>query len=149
MYEIYREVKSMQRGIPFRIADPKKPILLIDNVFVNQQGPFCFAVDTAATVTVLSPELAQRLGYTQEEDKQNEAAGVGAGGQLQGVSLVTLESLRVGDNEVADLQAAIVDLKDVQQMIDELEGLLGYNFLSKFRITLDYQEQLILFEPYS
>lgn len=130
------------KAVPFRLADEKKPLILIE-VSVNNQGPFSFVVDTGATFTVLSPETAQKVGLDPISGVKD--AGHGVGGQVQ-VSLVSLESLRVGETEVKDLKVAIMDLTNLKQILGDLDGVIGYNFLSKFRVTIDYPQQVISFE---
>lgn len=47
--------------IPFRIAKPDRPLLLID-VLVNNLGTYPFILDTGASQTVVSSLLAQQMG---------------------------------------------------------------------------------------
>lgn len=131
---------STSKGIPFRLANEKKPIILVE-ANVNDQGPFSFVIDTGATMPVLSPEAAHKLGLAS--DKQDVAHG--AGGQMQ-ASLVSLKSLRVGETEVRDIKAAIVDLTNLKQVVGDIDGIIGYTFLSKFRVIIDYPQRAISFE---
>jgi len=132
--------------VSFQLASEKKPIPLVE-AHVNHQGPFTFAIDTGATITVLSPELARQLGLHSAEEERRDK-GVGAGGEFK-VSLIALESLSIGTVELKNISAAIMDLGAIKQAIEKLDGVIGYNFLSKFRVTIDYQEQTIRFDPYS
>jgi clan AA aspartic protease (TIGR02281 family) len=133
-----------QKAVPFRLADEKKKPLIFIEVWVNNQGPFSFVVDTGATITVLSPETAQKVGLDLSSGAKD--TGHGAGGQVQ-VSLVSLESLRIGETEIKDLKAAIMDLTNLKQVLGYLDGVIGYNFLSKFRVIIDYPKRVISFEP--
>ncbi len=133
-----------QTVVPFRLADEKKKPLILIEVWVNNQGPFSFVVDTGATVTVLSPETAQKAGLDLTSGVKDTAHG--AGGQVQ-ASLVSLESLRIGEIEIKDLQAAIMDLTNLKQILGDLDGVIGYNFLSQFRVMIDYPQRVISFEP--
>lgn len=129
------------KGIPFRLADEKKPLILIE-VSINDQGPFSFVLDTGATMSVLSPETAHKLGL----DSGREDTAYAAGGQVQ-VSLIELKSLRVGGTEVKNLKAAIMDLTNLKKVIGDIDGVIGYSFLSKFRVVINYPEKMISFEP--
>jgi len=79
--------------IKFRLASEKKPLIIL-KVKANSQGPFDFALDTGATMTVLDHKTAQKLGITAS----TPAKGTGAGGQLS-VSLTRLKSLAIGKLE--------------------------------------------------
>lgn len=126
--------------IKFRLASEKKPLIILE-VNVNGQGPFDFALDTGATMTVLCHKTAQKLGITAS----TPAKGTGAGGQLA-VSLTRLGSLAIGELEVKDLQVAVMDLTGVSQAAGtEIAGVIGYNLLEKFRVTIDYPKRKILF----
>ena len=59
-----------------------------------------------------------------------------------------VDSLRVGGATVEDLTACEVDLPHAADMGIEMDGLLGLNFLKPFRVTLDFErEVLTLREP--
>ncbi len=56
--------------------------------------------------------------------------------------LITLESIEIGGMEVKDLTAAIHDaLPD-----PTISGLLGLNFLNKFRIDIDTDKSILYLE---
>lgn len=76
--------------VSFRLGAPQKPVILVD-VMVNGSGPYQFALDTGASVTVLSQGLANDLRIASGDP----AAGMGAGGQVA-VTLTSLDSLQVG-----------------------------------------------------
>jgi clan AA aspartic protease (TIGR02281 family) len=132
------------KGIPFRLADEKKKPLILIEASINNQGPYSFVIDTGATMTVLSPEIARKLELDLSSDTKDTAHG--AGGQMQ-VSLVSLKSLRIGEAEAKDLKAAVMDLTSLKQIIGDFDGVIGYNFLFQFRVMIDYPQKVISFEP--
>jgi len=120
--------------VPFRLAAPAKPLVLVP-AFVNGRGPHTFVLDTGASATVLSPGLAATLRI---ETVAAEPM-TGAGGMLQ-ATLGRAGSLTVGGATLEDVAVRVADsLPDLVSAGDtRLDGILGYNFLRHFRVTLDY-----------
>ena len=118
----------------FRLAGPVKPLVLVP-AFVNGHGPHTFVLDTGASSTVLSPGLAAALRI---ETVATEPM-TGAGGTLQ-ATLGRVGSLAVGGASLHDVSVAVADfLTELGNVVGErLDGVLGYNFLRHFRVTLDY-----------
>lgn len=127
--------------VSFRLGAPQKPVILVD-VMVNGSGPYQFALDTGASVTVLSEGLVNDLRIASGDP----VAGMGAGGQVA-VTLTSLDSLQVGDDRVDNLQAAVMDLAPLSDAAQaQLDGIVGYTYLSKFRVTIDYRKRLLTLE---
>ncbi len=76
--------------VSFQIASAAKPVILVPT-WINEQGPYEFALDTGASLTVVSEDLARSLQVQAEEARQ----GIGAGGKVA-VSMGRVESLAVG-----------------------------------------------------
>ena len=135
---------SVPGEIPFRLAGPADAAIIVP-VFVNGEGPFDFVLDTGATFTCLEPMLSRRLRLRERPGTVGVGAGIGSAGQVR---LVQLDSLRVGGTTVEDLTACEVDLPNAAAVGIEMDGLLGLNFLKPFRVTLDFErEVLTLREP--
>jgi predicted aspartyl protease len=121
-------------SVGFQLAHLSKPIVVVP-VLVNGSGPHPFVLDTGASMTVLSTHLAKDLGVA--------GAGApvlaGAGGAAS-ASLGTLRTLRIGSTELENVQAVISDFLDnLSRMIEtDVKGIIGYNALSHFAITIDY-----------
>ena len=105
---------------------------LIVPVNLNNQKSVNLILDTGATMTVISTDVAIELGLTS--DSENQIATVNtAGGPVQ-VNLTRVESMGVKGAKAKNVVVAIHDLPDVQPGID---GLLGMSFLNNFLVTLD------------
>ncbi|MFQ5776922.1 MAG: TIGR02281 family clan AA aspartic protease [Terriglobia bacterium] len=127
----------MPTEINFRLADAEKPIILVPT-FVNGRGPYDFVLDTGASVTVLSAALAQSIGIKSGGAK--EGMGCGAGGKVE-LSTGHVKSLAIGGAKQENLQVAIADLSALSQAVGaQLEGIVGYNYLKDFKVTIDYSK---------
>ena len=128
----------MPNEVSFRLGNPAKPIILVPT-WVNAMGPYDFALDTGASLTILSAELAQSLGVK----RGGRIQGMGAGGALE-VSIASVDWLAIGQSVVKGLQVAVMDLNALGQAAGvKLLGIIGYNFLKSFRVTIDYRRNLL------
>jgi predicted aspartyl protease len=123
----------------FKLAHPSKPLVLIP-VLVNGEGPYIFALDTGASTTVVSSEIAQLLAI--------ESTGIpqmtGAGGAMQG-SKGVVRSLAVGNARLENLAIVTADFLTMLSQIvkTKLDGIIGYNFLKEFEVTIDYPNETL------
>lgn len=121
-------------------AGPNRAALVVP-VHVNGRGPYDFVLDTGATLTCVSEELAAELSLPEATGQIGFGAGVGGSGRMR---LVRVDSLRVGAARAADLQACALDLGSAQSIGIEFAGLLGLNFLRSFRVVLDFERDMIV-----
>ena len=127
--------------VDFEVSNPDHPLLMIP-VFVNGTGPHRFVLDTGASLTMLSRALASTLGLAGG----TAAEGTGAGGSLE-VSLHTIDEVSVGGVHATDVEVAVGDLTAIEAAIGgALDGILGYNFLSRFAVTIDYARRIVTFQ---
>ena len=111
----------------------------IAQVVLNGSPPVRFLVDTGASVTLVSPALAKRVGI-------EPVAGI-AGTTLQTVAGQTvgaagfIRSVRVGSVEARDVPVIIHD-----PGLD-VDGILGNSFLGRFAVTFDTDLRLLHLRP--
>ena len=109
-----------------------------------------FLFDTGASITVLDSTFAATHGIATEGHMQ--AAGAGASG---GAAFARLRSLAVrapdGDGvELHDLQVAVLSVNPMfaPYFWREMAGIVGYDFISRFVVTLDFDRGvLVLRDP--
>jgi len=123
-----------EREIALHWANPEDPLVVVP-VFVNEKGPYDFALDTGASSTLISLELAAEFGLATEKISQ-----LTAGGGNGIVSRVRLGSLSVGAVRQENLAAAASDflMQLNAELGSKLQGIVGYDFLRFYRVTLDY-----------
>lgn len=106
--------------------------LLVVQVQINGSREARLVLDTGASHTILSYAIARDLGILSEQRGTTVTLKTAAG-QVQ-ADMIRLHSIRVGDAEVQNSQAAIYDVPDAPAGV---EGLLGLTFLHQFAVTLD------------
>jgi len=125
--------------VAFRLASPVKPLVLV-SAFVEGKGPYTFAVDTGASMTAVSSELASALRIEAAED----GSMTGAGGMLK-AAVGRVASLTVGAASLENLSVVVSEfLETIGQAVGgRLDGVVGYNFLRRFRVTIDYPNSML------
>jgi predicted aspartyl protease len=130
-------------GVHYEIA-PSKPLVVL-SVEVNGRGPYRFCLDTGTSMTAISPALAAALAIPM---KPGARPGAGAGGSIS-VSFGMLESFAVGPHRVGDIDVTSADFFSsiAKACGTDIDGIVGYNFLKRFRVTIDYPGTRLLLEP--
>lgn len=108
------------------------------SVVLNQSITGNLMLDTGATHTVISQRLARLLSL-----RAIGKSPVSTVGGVIAVNIARLRSLKVGEAEVTDLQIIVHDFSRDPRV----EGLLGMDFLGRFRFGLDAQRQLLVLSP--
>ena len=131
------------QALPFRLAHSSKPLILFD-AYIDELGPFNFALDTGASTTAVSPSLASRLKVhlTAIPDV------TGGGGSIK-ASSARVRSLRVGSNTAYEVDIAVTGALDVVSTAlgQKLDGILGYNFLRLYRVLIDFPNATLHLRP--
>jgi predicted aspartyl protease len=131
--------QSLPSSMPLKLARPDRPIILVD-VLVNTRKAYQFILDTGASQTVVSPGLAQQMGM---KDTRQDSL-IGAGGDVTS-SAGTLDSLRIGETSLEGVHVIAADvLSPLSQAVRvNIDGILGYNVLRKFKLIVDYPNELL------
>ena len=135
--------RTSSNWTPFDIAAQDKPLILVQAI-VNDQGPFQFAVDTGASRTILSAELAAKLAL----ETIGERPAVGGGGQVN-ILAGNVKSLAVGDAIAKDHAIGVGEFLSMlsKALQTKLDGIVGYNFLNQFRVRIDYPARILELVP--
>ena len=99
-------------------------------VFINDQGPFQFAVDTAASASVVADDLVERLGIAPAGLlDMHTVIGV------ERVQAVRARSLSSGSLEAGDVRLAV----GTRPGLIGLDGLLGLDLLADQRLVMRFR----------
>ena len=125
--------------IPVRMERTKVLVpVTLTNAFSSVTA--VLVVDTGASRTMISKRLARELRLLATDTRTGE--GVGAS-FVADVSQV--ESVRVGDAEIKNIRVTIHDGSNAFGG----EGLLGFDFLGRFRMSLDADKSVMVLTPRS
>ncbi len=141
-----KRVESFTRGaqteIPIRLANPAKPLILVD-VHANGRGPFQFAIDTGTSTTAITPDLAKQFGL------KTSSVGAGTtGGAPVDFAAASLQSFQLGGAKIDNMTVVVADFFEMLSSAigAKLDGIVGYNFLRNYKVVIDYPgETLTLF----
>jgi predicted aspartyl protease/thioredoxin-like negative regulator of GroEL len=109
--------------------------------------PLNFIVDTGASISVISQELANTEDMTRFEQKTRLRV-FGAAGVSEDVMTLLLPRVSFGDYTHANLSAAVLDMSAINETSGfEQTGIIGGNVLRRFRVTFDFQRGLVRLDP--
>lgn len=114
------------------------------NVTVNGKGPCRFIFDSGAGGIAVNRRLAEtanliRLGTA-------EARGVGGADSSE---IYQVDSLEIAGLRLTDLPGSAINLEPLEAGTGaQIDGIIGYDLLSRFVISVDYaRHQLIIYRP--
>lgn len=132
------KLKSLEGKIVVRFTPGSKyvPVHGDLNGTVRQK----FIIDTGATLSTIPAGTARDLGI--RIDQNNPIRIFYTAGGVQKAPEVVLTSLRIGEWVIHDVKALVVDLPQQPEL-----GLLGLNYLNKFRMNLNSEQGILTLEP--
>jgi hypothetical protein len=123
--------------VPFEILKSKHMAVMVK---VNGQGPFRLIFDTGAPYNLLSRKVAGAAGLGKKKP----------GLALPGLGMYKVNTLQLGDVRVENLQAMVFDhptVKLLAKHVGPLEGIVGFSFFARYKVTIDYQKKELTFVP--
>lgn len=109
---------------------------------VQGAKPFQALVDTGTFGTLLPSEVAMKLRLKPLQ----EFSIVRANGKETRAALAVVPKLRLGKAEGKDVRVVFVS-QDSPSEFDRSRGVLGMDFLSQFKVTIDYDRQIMTLTP--
>ena len=100
-----------------------------------------FIVDTGAVTTVLSHSMAAELGVDEKTPGAKVNMGIAGVGGFEGTVLkIPNVTFKTAKNAEVFPQVVAIDLKQISKTIGtEVAGIVGHDFFSDYKLTLDYQ----------
>jgi clan AA aspartic protease (TIGR02281 family) len=132
------ELKGRENRIVISFSPGAKDIPVAATI--NEQLDQEFLVDTGASFVTVPLAAVKALGL--EETMSPDRREVRTAGGTVYASTVTLAAVELEGWVVADIQALVLDLPDRPGV-----GLLGLNFLNRFRMDLHADEGMLILEP--
>lgn len=108
--------------------------------------PQNFIVDTGASISVISEQLAMREEMSRFAQKSHLKV-YGAAGVSDDVQMLMLPHVTLGSYTHPNLSAAVLDMEPINETSGfEQSGIIGGNILRFFRVTFDFQRGIIKLE---
>ncbi|MCX5667322.1 MAG: retropepsin-like aspartic protease [Candidatus Omnitrophica bacterium] len=117
---------------------------IIAEVLLNNSVKVNLALDTGASIVVLSRKAGEELGIDLSDTKKDVMEMQLADGSKTMAKAIVLDSVKIQDVEVKGVRAAI--MIDEVPTIGMTEGLLGMSFLGKFNIKVDLKSMKMTLE---
>jgi hypothetical protein len=121
--------------VPFTLYDAG---ILVD-VSIDGKPPLPFVLDSGG-VNLLTVEAAKKLGV----QPQGNIAGNGVGANAFTAHFAQIKRYQIGSAELLDQQFLIIPLPPIFSYRGNQEpvaGLIGYEVLRRFQVTIDYQHR--------
>ena len=132
------ELKAQEGKIIINFTPGTRQIPL--SAVLNGRANQNFIVDTGASLLTIPRSAAEELGL--EVDASSPMRKVYTAGGVKYAPEVTLFSITVEGWEETDLKALVLDLPNQSEW-----GLLGMNYLRRFRMDINTENGVLLLEP--
>ena len=117
---------------------------MVVQVKINGKGPYRLIFDTGAPFTLLNNKVAKEAGVLPKDFRPPLFALFGQAGQFK------IDNIELGQVKVGNLQTQVMDhptVGAIASVVGPIEGILGFNFFGKYRMTIDYQAKEMTFVP--
>ncbi|MCK3683829.1 aspartyl protease family protein [Maribellus sp. YY47] len=138
----------MRTKIPIKIIELEHSnfhLLVSSNFYDETEG--MWVIDTGASKSVFDQNLEKYVARVEERTEDLHSAGIGA--EPMKSSLCTLKDISFGKLKVTAMGAALLDLNHINELYAnatdvQICGLLGGDFLMKYRAVVDYKRELLI-----
>jgi hypothetical protein len=110
---------------------------------VNGKGPYRVIFDTGAPISLLNNKVAKEAGLLKDAPKPLFNL-FGMGGEVK------IKMLQVGDLQAEGVTAIVMDhptIEAISSVLGPIEGIVGFPFFARYKMTLDYQAKQMTFVP--
>jgi len=129
------------------------PAQIVSNYIIvstkwDKRGAYNFLIDTGASMTLITPALAQRYGTPVKPLTPNGNTDVtvrSAEGDTTTLQQVTLRRLELGEATFENIPALVYDCSSLSVHLGiHIDGILGFPLFRETVLTLDYPHRRIL-----
>jgi hypothetical protein len=127
--------------VPFELLKSGHMAVMVK---VNGKGPYRLIFDTGAPITLLNTKLAKAAGVLRDVPESPLAGLFGGGAQ------VTVKEVQVGEQKAENVAAVVMDhpvVEAISRALGPIEGIVGFPFFARYKMTLDYQAKTLTFVP--
>ena len=115
---------------------------IIVHATINDRGPFRFALDTGASISVIFDKTQEDAGLELLAGEQVLIHGMIGSGRFP---LTTVDELKIGNESWRDARIAILPANN--PVAAEVHGILGVDFLSRYAVGVSAKERVVRLYP--
>jgi hypothetical protein len=127
--------------VPFELIQSKHIAIKIR---INGKGPYRVIFDTGAPITLLNNKVAKAAGILPRNFKPPVFSFFGSAGQF------TIKTLELGTLKAKNVPTVVMDhptVSLISRILGPIEGLVGFPFFARYKMTIDYQARTLTFVP--
>jgi hypothetical protein len=114
----------------------------------DRSGPYRFVIDTGSTVTLVTPELAQRYPGTAPATPPPPVPVQSAGGQTILLPQATMRRLQLDNARFDNVPVLLYDCAALSAHLGvKIDGILGFPLFRQTLLTIDYPRSRVLLVP--
>ncbi len=117
---------------------------IVVEVKLNGKGPYRLIFDTGAPLMLINNRIAKDAGVITKDTKGPPIALFGAMGQF------IIKDFQMGELKATNVSTMVMDhptVAAISQMFGPIDGLVGFPFFARYRMTVDYQAKEFTFAP--
>ncbi len=126
--------------VPFELLKSRHMAI---EVKINGKGPYRLIFDTGAPTNLINNKIAKDAGVLA-----NDAKGGLPFGAMMGAK--TIKTFAVGGVKLEGMPTMVMDHPTVAalaKVLGPVEGLVGYPFFARYKMTIDYQKKEMTLVP--
>lgn len=128
--------------VPYEIMDSGQIVVSAE---INDQGPFAFAFDTGASISVVLDDVREEIGLECVADREVVIQGMIGSGRFP---LAIVDRLRVGNAVWEDARLASMPGGDLAGT--GIDGILGVDLLDRYAVSFSTEDKALrLYTPES
>lgn len=114
----------------------------------DKRGPYHFLIDTGASVTLVSPEFAERYAAKNALPAVTPMVRVkSAAGEAVLLTSTTLRRIELGGGRFDNVQALVYDCAGISAHLGvKIDGILGFPLFRETLLTLDYPNSRVVLQ---
>lgn len=127
--------------VPFDLLKTKHMVIQIK---VNGKGPYRVIFDTGAPVMLLNTKVGRESGLLRKNSRAPLFSLFGSVGQTK------IHTLEIGGLKVENVPVMVMDhptVEVISKFLGPIEGIVGFPFFARYKMTLDYQAKKLTFVP--
>jgi hypothetical protein len=128
-------------SVPFDLLLTKHMVI---KVKINGQGPYRVIFDTGAPVSLINTKTAKATGLLSKNTAQTSFSLFGP------IAQTTITQLEIGELKAQEVPVIVMDhptVEVISKALGPVEGILGFPFFARYKMTLDYQAKRLTFAP--